>query len=336
MTSTLDRPVATVTGPPLPAPRGPISAAVLDRLRGGDLRSDLPVDGADPYGDDLQLALYVGYELHYRGFAGVDGDAEWDPALLGLRRRLERVFEAAVRRDVAGGDDVDAAIAELLVESADGEGTSWFLRREGERWQLREYVVHRSIYHLKEADPQAWVIPRLDGQAKAALVTVEHDEYGAGRGERMHAALFADMMSELGLDPTYGAYLDPAPAATLAETNFMAMCGLHRPHRGAIGGQSARVELTSAPGSARMGAAAERRGAGPATVEFYAEHVEADAVHEQVVRRGVLAPLLAAEPELAADVVFGIQGATLLGAHSGGQLLSAWRVGRASLRHPLD
>ena len=61
--------------------------------------------------------------------------------------------------------------------------------RGGELWQLREYVVHRSIYHLKEADPQAWVIPRLPPAAKAGLVTVEHDEYGAGDAAGAAAAL---------------------------------------------------------------------------------------------------------------------------------------------------
>jgi len=290
------------------------------------------VASADPYGDDLQLALYVCYELHYRGFACVSEDDEWDPDLLALRRRLERAFEAALRADVAGGDDVAAEVAALLVEPVDGEGTSHHLRREGERWQLREYLVHRSTYHLKEADPQAWVIPRLDGQAKASLVSVEHDEYGAGRGERMHSHLFAAMMTENGLDAGYGAYLDAVPGATLAEVNFMSLCGLHRAHRGAIVGQFALVELTSSPGSARLVAAAQRLGAGPATVEFYTEHVEADAVHEQVIRRGVLAPLLEAEPGLAADIVFGLQASALLADRVGDHLVTSWRAGRSSLR----
>ena len=113
----------------------------------------------------------------------------------------------------------------LLVEPVDGAGPSWHLRRDGELWQLREYVAHRSLYHLKEADPQAWVIARLDGPAKAALVTVEHDEYGAGDPDRMHARLFADMMAALELSTAYGHYLDAAPAATLAEVNFMSLCG---------------------------------------------------------------------------------------------------------------
>jgi hypothetical protein len=39
--------------------------------------------------DDLHLALYLCYELHYRGLAGVDVGWEWDPALLSFRAQLE-------------------------------------------------------------------------------------------------------------------------------------------------------------------------------------------------------------------------------------------------------
>ena len=60
--------------------------------------------------------------------------------------------------------------------------------------------MHRSVYHLREADPHTWAIPRLAGRAKAALVEIQIDEYGGGRPERMHAELFRTTMRELGLD----------------------------------------------------------------------------------------------------------------------------------------
>jgi len=44
-------------------------------------------------------------------------------------------------------------------------------------------------------------------------------------------------------------------------------------------------------------------------VHFYAEHVVADAVHERVMREAI-AELIAAEPDLLADVVFGIRAAS--------------------------
>jgi hypothetical protein len=321
--------------PELPAPRGPLSTAVIGFLLGGPLGSD--DIAADPWGEDLHLALYCCYELHYRGFAGVSDECEWDPELLGLRRRLEQGFLTALRAEVpaADGTELGDVLAGLLVEPVDADGVSHHLRRDGERWQVREYVAHRSLYHLKEADPQAWVIPRLDGAAKAALVTVEHDEYGAGDASRMHAHLFAEMMRALDLDPGYGVYLDAAPAEVLAEVNLMSLCGLHRSLRGALVGQFAAVELTSSPGSDRLVRAMRRLDLPEAAVAFYAEHVEADAVHEQLVRRQVIAPLVAAEPGLAADVVFGIRAATLLADRTDAMLLDGWRRGGPTLRRPL-
>lgn len=317
--------------PALPSARGPLSEAVIAILT-QRAHAWPGAEDADPYGDDLQLALYLCYELHYRGFDGVADAAEWDPGLLDVRRQLERAFLAALRDDVAGGEDLDSEVAELLVEPVKGEGPSWYLAGEGSLEQFREYVAMRSVYHLKEADPQAWVIPRLDGPVKAAVVAVEYDEYGAGRGDRMHAKLFAEMMDELGLDSAYGHYLDRAPAFILAEVNLMSLCGLHRALRGAAIGQFAVVELTSSPGSARLVRSARRLNLGAASERFYAEHVVADAVHEQLLRRDVLAPMVAAEPALAADIVFGIQASKLLGEHGARQILAAWRTGRSALR----
>ena len=314
----------------LPAARGELSAALLEALTG---TVALPTSTGDPepYGEDLQLALHLAYELHYRGLPGVDPELEWDPDVLRFRRQLERVFLAALRADTRAGDDVEAALAPLLLEPVDGTGPSWHLWRTGSLDQLREYVMHRSIYHLKEADPQAFVVPRLEGQAKAAMVSVQHDEYGAGRADRMHAQLFADMMLELDLDPTYGRYVDGVPAETLAPVNLMSMAGLHRSLLGVAVGQFVMIEVTSSPGSRRLSAAFARLSAGTAGQRFYDEHVEADAVHEQLLRRG-LADLLARDPTVAADVVLGISAGLLLEDRFAGRLLASWSAGASSLR----
>lgn len=325
--------------PPLPEPRGAVSAAVLAALRGtGPPPEPCLVEGADPYGEDLQLALYCLYELHYRGFDGVAAELEWQPGLLAVRWELERVFRSALRAEVPSSGDVPAELEALLTEPADADGTgvSHHLLRAGKLWQLREYLALRSLYHLKEADPQAWVIPRLSGAAKAALVAVEYDEYGAGDPARLHAGLFARMLRAVGVRDDYGAHLNAAPAPALAEVNFMSLCGLHRALRGALVGQFATVELTSSPGSERLVRAMRALGCPPEAIEFYAEHVEADAVHEQMVRRHLLAPLLEAEPELAEDVVFGIRASVLLAGRLEGALLDSWSAGQTALRRPLS
>ncbi|KGN35826.1 hypothetical protein N798_00870 [Knoellia flava TL1] len=318
--------------PPLPTPRGPISAAVIDFCT-GRIGDPFPTSGeVDPYGDDLQLALHVCYELHYRGFDGVPEEMEWHHELLGVRLELESTFLTALRRDVPGGDDLEAEIGALLTERVGEPGISHHLAERGTLGQMREYVTHRSAYHLKEADPQLLVISRLDGPAKAGLMTVQHDEYGAGRAEQMHSELFAAMMRELGLCDHYGHHLDEVSAAALAEVNLMSLCGMRRELRGAAVGLFAVIELTSSPGSARLVRAARRLGCGPATEHYYAEHVEADAVHEQVLRREVIAPLVRAEPELAGGLVFGIQASGLLGGRFSDEILGAWSAGRSSLR----
>ncbi|WP_128801075.1 MULTISPECIES: iron-containing redox enzyme family protein [unclassified Streptomyces] len=323
-------------GPRLPEPRGPVSAAVKDYLLdAGPLPRPEAVAATPAYGDDLQLALYLCYELHYRGFAGVPADREWDPDLLRTRAALEHRFLSALRADTPVHDTVDDALADLLVEPAEGDGVSHFLRDEGELWQLREYATQRSLYHLKEADPHAWVLPRLTGRAKAGMAAVEFDEFGGGRPDRLHAHLFAALMTDLGLDTTYGRYLDAASARMLATVNLMSLFGLHRALRGALVGHFASVEITSSPGSRRLAEAMRRTGAGPAAEHFYDEHVEADAVHEQVVRHEVIGGLLAEEPHLASDVAFGIDATEYLEGRFADELLGNWREGRSSLRTPV-
>ena len=322
----------------LPEARGPLSAAVLEALRadpGGRATRWPRVGAADPWGEDLQLALHTCYELHYRGLPGVADGWEWDPELLRFRAALEGVFHEALRQAVPGGHRAEEALDALLVEPARDTGLSAHLRDEGDWPRLREYFVHRSIYHLKEADPHAFAIPRLTGGAKAALVAVEFDEYGGGRGERMHARLYADLLAAAGLDDGYLAYLDEVPAEPLALVNLMSLCGLHRGLRGALVGHFAAAEITTAPSARRLAAALERVGAAPECVRFFTEHIEADAVHEQVMRREVVGGLLAGEPDLAADVVFGVQATEYLEGRLADRLLAAWQRGETSLRRPL-
>lgn len=329
--------------PRLPAAHGPLSMAVRRTLTEPAPRDQLVRIGAsvresDPYGLDLQLALYMCYELHYRGFAGVDPTWEWNPGLLHLRGQLERAFLAAVQRDVGPIDPDRTAAAEmdaLSIESVDGTGPSYWLRDNGTWAQMCEYFVHRSLYHLKEGDPHAWAIPRLTGQAKASFVAVEFDEYGAGQGQHVHQQLFADLLIAAGLDSTYLAYLDAVPAESLAVVNLMSLFGLHRRLRGASIGHFASTEITSPPGSRRLVEALQRLGAPMECVRFYSEHVEADAVHEQVVRIDVVGDLVAREPQLDCDVVFGIRAHAMIEDRLGDAMVAAWKAGQSSLRRPL-
>ena len=157
----------------LPSPRGPISELLLDGLRDepGTLGS-VALPGFDDAlcDEDLQLALYLCYELHYRGLPGVDDRWEWDPSLLALRAELERAFERALLEAVPrAGDRVPAADIDLtLREIAEEEGPSLssYVKVSASLEQVREFLVHRSAYQLKEADPHSWAIPRLSARPR--------------------------------------------------------------------------------------------------------------------------------------------------------------------------
>ncbi|UBU17620.1 iron-containing redox enzyme family protein [Nonomuraea gerenzanensis] len=332
----------------LPAARGPITATLFDRLTrppssGEDRQGSSCADGGgDVLTDgDFQLALFACYELHYQGFDDVDDRWEWQPALLATRAELERRFEEALARAVprpalpGGPRGVRRALNEL-VAGDDGPSLSGFLARRADRRQFREFVVHRSIYHLKEADPHTWGIPRLAGGPKAALVEIQADEYGGGRCERMHSELFRATLRGLGLDDSYGAYLGRVPGVTLAVSNVMSLFGLHRRLRGALVGHLAALEMTSSLPNRRYGDGLRRLGGGGEAVLFYDEHVQADAVHEQVAAHDLCGGFAAAHPALAGDVLYGAACALEVERRWAGHVLGRWERGDTSLVEPLD
>ena len=327
---------------PLPEPRGAASALLLEHLAAGP--HELPavvVDVEDPLTDhDLHLALYLTYELHYRGLPGVDERWEWEPSLIAARREWEARFEGAlleaVPRTPAGDAPMDLSLRSII-DGDDGPSLSRYLERSGTLEQMLEFVVHRSAYQLKEADPHSWAIPRLAGAPKAALIEIQADEYGGGRPERIHAELFADAMRELGLDASYGAYLDQLPAPTLATVNLMSLCGLHRRLRGAIVGHLALFEMTSSVPNRRYARGLRRLGfTAPAATEFFDEHVVADAVHENLAAVDLAGGLDRQDPALAPQVVWGARALVAVEGLWARHLMDAWEAGRSSLRYELS
>jgi len=322
--------------PALPDPRGDTTAALFRALRDAPhplAPVPLPA-GPDPIADeDLQLALYCCYELHYRGLDDVDERWEWEPSLLALRAALEARFEAALR-DATGpvGPDPEPGAMDVALRAIedDGPSLSRYVERDATREQVLEFLIHRSAYQLKEADPHSWALPRLSGGPKAALVEIQADEYGGGRPERIHARLFADAMAAAGLDATYGAYVGRLPATTLATVNLMSLCGLHRRLRGAIVGHLALFEMTSSIPNRRYATGLRRLGLDAAT-PFFDEHVEADAVHEAVAAVDLAGGLALQEPELAGDILWGARALAALEARWAELLLGAWARGESSL-----
>jgi Iron-containing redox enzyme len=325
--------------PRLPQSRGPISERLLTALAEPVHRFAPPEVGftADPLSDeDLQLALYACYELHYRGLAGVDERWEWEPSLLAFRAVLEAAFEGALPALPAApaAEDMDLALRAALEEDC-GPSLSKRIERRASLDEVLEFMVHRSAYQLKEADPHSWALPRLYGPPKAALVEVQTDEYGGGRPERVHARMFAAAMEAVGLDSTYGAYLDHVPGVTLATVNLMSLFGLHRRLRGAIVGHLAAFEMSSSIPNRRYAAGLRRLGFDGDATAFFDEHVLADAVHENIAAVDLAGGLARQEPQLAAQIVWGATCLVELDARWAAHVNRCWDAGQGSLRVPL-
>ena len=331
--------------------RGPVSGQLLTALRQPTAAATETLIGFDDAvesavahapdiarDDDMQLTLLVLQGLHYGGLVATDDAWEWDPQLTAARVAIERGFERHLRRDVpvptlpeVNAEAIAAALFELT-KPQPGPSVPRFIAKKASDEQAREYVVLRSVYTLKEADPQTWAIPRLTGRAKAALVEIQTDEYGGGRPERVHSQIFARLMRRLGLDDTYGAYLDQVPALTLASFTMMGMFGMNRHLRGVMAGHYAAYEMTSSLPNKFLGDGFRRLGYGTEETDYFDEHVEADAVHEQIAGRDLAGGLAEDEPELLADVMFGANTSLIVDGWGAQETLEAWEAGRSALR----
>ena len=295
----------------LPKPRGPLSAAVFESMRATPAE---PVARRHPEADgpeDVAITLWALYELSYRGFDDVDETAEWDPDLLAVRRTLEVGLEDRLRArweayssEHETSDDVAADLF-AFVAAHDGRSLARFVQTDADELQVLDLLRLRSVYHLKESDPTAWVVPRLPTASKAALMELQYDEYGAGDPNRVHSHLFARGLEAVGLRSEYGAYVDDVPLEILEQNNAMSLMGLHRRLRGAALGHLAAFEATSSLPSRQLSQGLQRLGMAPEMAAYYDEHVEADAVHEQLAVRSICGELLAAEPEQTGNVYFG-------------------------------
>ncbi|MEV0288798.1 MULTISPECIES: iron-containing redox enzyme family protein [unclassified Kribbella] len=311
----------------LPPPRGPLSAWLNDRLTGQDNAAPEVGTSGRPYDDDLQLALWVAYELQYRGFDGVHPDHQWDPVVIAFRTELERPWIGWLEGNcrILPTDRPVAQQLRAVLDADDGPRLAPYLRRHATVEQFRQFVLNRSVYQLKEADPHTFGIPRLDGAAKAALVEIQSDEYGGGRPERMHSELFRTTMRWLGLDDSYGHYVPEVPAVTLAVSNVMSLFAVHRRWTPALLGHLAALEMTSTLPNRQYAAGAARLGASDEQARYFTEHVEADAVHEQIAAHDLCASYVQQHPDAIADVLFGARCSVVVDNLFAEHLLTGWQ-----------
>ena len=82
--------------------------------------------------------------------------------------------------------------------------------------------------------------------------------------------------------------------------------------------------MTSSIPNRRYGNALRRLGYGPEVTHFYDEHVEADAVHENIAAWDLAGGLARDEPQVAADILFGARALLQIEARWATHLMDSW------------
>jgi hypothetical protein len=114
------------------------------------------------------------------------------------------------------------------------------------------------------------------------------------------------------------------PTEVLEQNNAMTLFGLHARLRGAAVGHLAAFEVTSSLPSRRLAQGLQRLGLPTEVAAYYLEHVEADAVHEQLATRGICAALVEEDPSCADAVFFGVFTCLDLESRLASAVLAGW------------
>jgi hypothetical protein len=203
--------------------------------------------------------------------------------------------------------EVGDVAAELRRRTApsDGPSLSSYCEHQASLAEIREVLIHRSAWQLKEADPHTWGLPRLAGRPKAALAKIQGGEYGDGAERDVHQNLYALTLALLGLDHRYGGYLEVLPGVTLSTVNLVSVFGLHRRWLPAMIGHLAGFEMSSVEPMAAYSAALRRLDQPQDACHFFDVHVVADAHHQQVAADDLAAGLVEQQPAAAPLIVWG-------------------------------
>jgi len=253
-----------------------------------------------------------------------------------VRGGLEAVFE----RDLLAGVQVPEGLTPdkvpmyLMDLCGPSSPTAFlkFMQKTATLEQFKELVITRSIDALHEGDAHPWAIPRVSGRAKSALIEIQADEYGGGMPGRSHGELYVILMSELDLDPAYGAYIEQIPAVALALQNLRSMFGLQQRWRGGILGNLAATEIGSSLINRHFSEGLARLGGSKRARWFYDEHILADAVHEQLAAHDMCGAFVADYPAEWDRVVIGALATLNLRALFASSVVDPWAAGGTSLR----
>lgn len=306
---------------PPPAPRGPLSAALIGHLHHPD-EVALPATVADRelFDADLQVTLHIVNTLQCRSYAGVTPAVTETVEWTALHRALLDWFETAVRARTGPGDldvPIETYVDHVLARPSVRLDEALAERPE----RIREVFVAKAPYLLHEADAHTLALARLEPRVQHPMAEIQAGEYGVGH-RSTHAEVYRTCLSHLGISEA--AALDAADAPALAAANLTFLFASCHRLRGAAVGQLALFELDSVGPAERAKAAWDRAGLPEAARRWYDLHALADVEHARVVRGSLLPAVAAIGGDLATGFRFGVEATALLGEAVSAAHLRRW------------
>jgi hypothetical protein len=261
-----------------------------------------------PYGQrDRLLTLLHIYELHTAPLERVRDRVRFQhhPVIALLKQRCERQWLAELD-DVplpAGVDDNDAVAAMRTIAARTRLPAIYkWLARDADWSQIVQFLTLEGGPDAGFDDLVAACQIGVFGQAKLELATNYWDEMGNGSLDDVHTTLHDRLVAALDIG-----HLDPheLPTSALARSALCGMLAANRWLQPEMLGALGLIELQAGPRCRLVLQAFDRCRAPADAYPFYEVHADVDPRHGKDWLDNVIAPTVAAQPELAPRIVKG-------------------------------
>jgi len=234
--------------------------------------------------DHRQRRLYC----HNRSVPDIDSYAEM--------LKLERDWLVAMAADIErraprlrSRVELMEALGRLLreEEAAGPSENERFLAEDASLEQFKVVVAEFAVDGLVESQSHLAIIPRLPAKARMAVFRVLVDEFGCGNDEQEHAALYRNLVAELGMPTELEHYVELASEPSFAYVNLFHWLAARAPATEYFLGAYAYFESSVLYAYRCYAAATERLGI--TNRKYYTEHLYIDTFHSRQMKAAIRA-----------------------------------------------
>ncbi|MEV6980558.1 iron-containing redox enzyme family protein [Sphaerisporangium sp. NPDC051017] len=208
----------------------------------------------------------------------------WDIEKNWVVARAEK-FEAEAPRFDTRTDFAQALRERLDEEEANpSDGEQW-LAEEATLDQFKVVVSEFAVDGLVESQSHLGIIRRLPSRSRMAVLRVLIDEFGCGNDDLEHSAIYAKLMTELGLPTDLEYYADRVEDTSFAYVNLFHWLADRSPDPEYFLGAYSYFESSVLYAFKPYAAASKRLGI--ENDKYYAEHLYIDSFHSRQMKESI-------------------------------------------------